>query len=205
MIRGLYDGRFEPGHRLIEAELTEQYGVSRGPVREALNRLAAMGVVDLLPQRGAQVRILSLEEAIDSLIVAQGLVGIAARLAAERRKESAEGLGRLKAAMADIMCFDQASNTANYATARDTFYATLTSLAGNAALGRLLPQLQIHLIRVEFRAILRTVDRRRHRDYRDIAEAVAAGDPKRAEKAARTHLGRSVIALQAFRSMKTAA
>jgi DNA-binding GntR family transcriptional regulator len=49
IIRSLYEGRYDLSQRLIEAELTAAHGVSRGPVREALNRLAAMGIVELKP------------------------------------------------------------------------------------------------------------------------------------------------------------
>lgn len=198
IVRGLYEGRFEPGQRLIEAQLTEDYAVSRGPVREALNRLAAMGVVDLTPQRGAQIRILTLDEAIDSLIVVQGLVGIAARLAAE--SEDDERRDRLRAMVAELADFDETSSSAEYARARDSFYAVLTRLAGNAALSRVMMRIDIHLIRVQFRSILLTVDRRRHRDYVEMAEAVLECDPRRAERMARAHIGRSIAALEAFRA-----
>ncbi|MCJ2187620.1 GntR family transcriptional regulator [Novosphingobium beihaiensis] len=199
VVRGLYEGRLEPGQRLVEAQLTEQYGISRGPVREALNRLAAMGVVDLLPQRGALIRILTLKDAIDSLQVVQGLVGMSARLAAEHSSDD-EGLERLQHAAADIMRFDPASPSADHAKARDAFYSALTAMADNAALRRVMMQVHIHLIRVQFRSLLRTADRRRHRDYTDIVEAVAAGNSSRAERAARAHIGRSISALEAFRA-----
>lgn len=200
VVRGLYEGRFEPGQRLVEAQLTEDYGVSRGPVREALNRLAAMGVVDLMPQRGAQIRVLSIDDAIESLIVVQGLVGIAARLAAERIEEG--GAEQLQATVEELERFDQTSASADYAKARDSFYATLTRIAGNPALSRIMMRIDIHLIRIQFRAVLRTVDRRRHRDYVDIASAVLAGDAKRAERLAKSHVGRSITALENFRSGK---
>lgn len=198
IIRGLYEGKFEPGQRLVEAQLTEDYDVSRGPVREALNRLAAMGVVELAPQRGAQIRILSLSEAIDSLIVAQALVGIAARLAAERGDDE-KAKARLKAIVDELVEYDQTSPSAEYAMARDSFYSVLTGLAGNDALSSVMMQIHIHLIRTQFRSILRTVGRRRHRDYRDIMEAVLAGNPAKAERAAKAHLGRSIAALEKFR------
>ena len=53
LIRGLQAGRYVPGQRLIEADLTKELKVSRGPVREALKRLAAEGLVSLIPHRGA--------------------------------------------------------------------------------------------------------------------------------------------------------
>ncbi|WP_257555946.1 GntR family transcriptional regulator [Sphingobium sp. CFD-2] len=196
VIRGLYDGRFEPGQRLVESQLAEDCGVSRGPIREALNRLAVMGIIDLIPQRGAQIHILTIQQAIDNLTVAQTLVGIAARLAAERCHASKQGAQRLKDALAGIVRFDETSKTAGYAVARDSFYAALVSLAHNAPLSRVLTQVDIHLVRVQFRSILRSFDRRRHRDYIDIAESVLAGNASHAEKAARAHLGRSITALQ---------
>lgn len=203
IVRGVYSEKFKPGQRLTEAQLTEGYGISRGPVREALNRLAAMGLVELMPQRGAQIRVLSLDEAIDSLIVAQGLVGIAARLAAEQQSKDG-GKERLRSAVAELMQFDQTSSTAEYALARDSFYSALTSLADNAALSSVMTQLHIHVIRVQFRSVLRKIDRRRHRDYVGIAEAVLAGDSSKAERLARAHLGKSVAALKAHRMKEEA-
>ena len=202
IVRGLYDGSFEAGQRLVEAQLTERYGVSRGPVREALNRLAAMGVVELAPQRGAQIRILSVDDAIDTLIVAQGLVGIAARLAAEN-EDAVEGRARLAAVVKRLMQFEETSPTAEYALARDAFYSTLSELADNAALHRVMMQPHMHLIRAQFRSILRTVDRRRHRDYSDIMKAILENNPAKAERAARAHLGRPIVALKDFRARDT--
>ena len=196
VVRRLYEGQLEPGERLVEAQLTHDYEVSRGPVREALNRLAAMGVVDLMPQRGAKIRVLSLEEAIDSLVVVQGLVGMAARLAAERI--DGQGEARLTSAIDEVARFDQASPSADYALARDSFYSALVGIAGNSTLSRAMMPIDIHLIRIQFREALQMIDRRRHRDYVDIAEAVCAGNAKRAEKLAEAHLGRSIAALRTF-------
>jgi DNA-binding GntR family transcriptional regulator len=196
VIDGLYEGRYEPGQRLTEAQMTVTYRVSRGPVREALNRLAAIGVIELIPQRGARVRDLTLHDAIDILLVAQGLVGIAARLAAERIDRA--GAARLKAAYSRLSRFEASSNDAAYAVARDGFYSTVNSIAHNAQLERILPGVQIHLVRVQFRAVLRAVDRSRHRDYHAILSAIVASSAKAAEKAARAHIGRSIAALCAY-------
>jgi DNA-binding GntR family transcriptional regulator len=95
LIKGLYEGRYLPGQRLVEADLTAHYRVSRGPVREALNWLAAHGIVSLTLQRGAQVRRLSREEAVDILVIVESLIGLAACLAAIRARSS-EAAGRLR-------------------------------------------------------------------------------------------------------------
>lgn len=200
VVRGLYEGRYEPGQRLVEAELTAAHGVSRGSVREALNRLAASGVVELTLQRGAQVRILTIDEAVDILVVVHGLIGIAARLAATRITQPGAA-ERMMATVDAISAFDPESSTPEYAIARDNFYAALTGLAGNKELRRVLPTVQIHLVRVQFRAVLRSTNSRRHNDYRRIANAVLAGSPAAAEAAVHKHLDRSIAALAAFRDV----
>ncbi|WP_184067640.1 GntR family transcriptional regulator [Sphingosinicella soli] len=195
IICGLYDGRYTPGQRLKEIDLTKSMHVSRGPVREALNRLAASGIVSLTLQRGAQVRRLSRDEAIGILVIVQSLVGIAARFAAERA--GVEDSERLNAALNRLVHFDPASNAPEHALARDHFYATLTDVSGNAELKRILPTVQIHLIRTQFRAEMAVTHRHRHDDYRRITKGVMAGKPAAAENAAKAHIARAIAALRA--------
>src|SRR6266545_7992045 len=84
ILRGLYEGRFVPGQRLIEADLTREFKVSRGSVREALTRLAAEGVVSSTRHRGAYIRSLTRDEVREILRVLEIMVGLAASLAAAR-------------------------------------------------------------------------------------------------------------------------
>ena len=57
IVRGLYEGRYVAGQRLVEADIVQTFDVSCGSVREALNRLAAEGTVVLEPHRGARIRL----------------------------------------------------------------------------------------------------------------------------------------------------
>src|SRR5258708_20335204 len=68
IIRGVHAGRLVPGQRLVEADLTRNLGVSRGPVREALKRLAAEGIVTLNRHRGAFVRAMPRHQLPDTLL-----------------------------------------------------------------------------------------------------------------------------------------
>jgi DNA-binding GntR family transcriptional regulator len=197
LIRGLYEGRYQPGQRLVEAQLTATYGISRGPVREALNRLAASGIVVLTPERGAEVRMLSISEAIDTLIVVQGLIGIAARLAA-MHIDRPGAAARMEAAVEGLLQFDPASGDAEHAKLRGRFYRALTDTAGNSELSRVLPNVQIHLIRVQFYNVMKATDRTRKKDYRQIADAILAGRASTAEAIAKRHIGRAIEALTAL-------
>jgi DNA-binding GntR family transcriptional regulator len=80
-------GEIAPGSKVPEAALCERFGVSRTPLREALKVLAAEGHVDLLPNRGARVRDLSLEEVEGLFAVAGALEALAGEQAAERVTE----------------------------------------------------------------------------------------------------------------------
>ena len=77
-------GRIRPGHRLDERELSERYGVSRTPVREALQRLSASGLADARGRQGLQVAQLSVADLIDALSVVAQLEALAAAQAARR-------------------------------------------------------------------------------------------------------------------------
>jgi DNA-binding GntR family transcriptional regulator len=84
--RAVVEGRYLPGRRLVEQRLAEEYAVSRTPVREALHRLEAEGLVVVERNRGAQVRPLSHEEIADLYDVRSRLEAYAAELAAERSR-----------------------------------------------------------------------------------------------------------------------
>src|SRR5215218_9108666 len=76
-------GRHAPGERLVEAKLVKSYGVSHGPVRDALRVLQSSGLVHIHPYRGAQVTTLSVREVQEIYQVRAALVGLRARWLAE--------------------------------------------------------------------------------------------------------------------------
>ena len=87
LVEGLRDGilmhRYAPGQVLIEADLTRDFGVSRGPLREAFRHLSAEGLLQLVPNRGALVRRLSRKEAEELFQIRTALEALAVRLAAK--------------------------------------------------------------------------------------------------------------------------
>src|SRR5438046_2098510 len=76
--------RLQPGAELLEVPLSEELGVSRGPIREAIGRLAAEGLVTVKPRRGAVVRSLSKDEFLELYQVREALEIMAVRLAVPR-------------------------------------------------------------------------------------------------------------------------
>src|SRR5216110_2188944 len=89
-------GELEPGTVLRQEQLSEQFNVSRTPIREALRRLAALGLVSFVPNRGVRVRTLAREELREAFLVRAELEGLATELAVPRM--TADDLAALDAA-----------------------------------------------------------------------------------------------------------
>lgn len=190
VVRGLYEGRFVAGQRLVEPDLMRLYGVSRGTVREALKRLAAEGVVSTTAFRGAQIRHLSRAEARDILQLLEVTVGLAARLAAQGI--AAPGArDTFVAAYENLASFAGREDSFDLVQARNRFYRAITRAGGNGALGRMIAGFHVHLIRTH----LRPSAQERFADYRAMAEAILAGDGEHAEAAARRHMRHVLTAL----------
>src|SRR5690242_7822585 len=77
-------GELEPGTVLRQEQLSEQFNVSRTPIREALRRLAALGLVSFVPNRGVRVRTISREELHEAFMVRAELEALATEVAAAR-------------------------------------------------------------------------------------------------------------------------
>lgn len=88
--RRIVAGTYPPGSRLVEDQVAADLGVSRNPVREALQSLASDGFVSIVPRRGAVVRRLTEQDVNDLFDVRRSLESLAARLAAERYEGGSE-------------------------------------------------------------------------------------------------------------------
>jgi DNA-binding GntR family transcriptional regulator len=99
----IFEGNYKPGERLIEQSLADQYGVSRGPIREALVQLEREGLAQVIPRRGALVTEVSMAEAREIYTLRGHLEGLAVRLAVEHwTDEHGARLGALVAEMAPL-------------------------------------------------------------------------------------------------------
>jgi DNA-binding GntR family transcriptional regulator len=195
IIRSIRAGSCVPGQRLIEADLTRDYQVSRGPVREALKRLAAEGVLTLTRHRGAYVRAMSRVEVRDSLIVLESLVGLMANLAARRVGEG-DNAAAMQAAHQRLLAFRNDGGTAAFLDERRSFYDSILQIGGNVELKRMLPLMQIHLLRMQFQAYITPRDREKQfKEYAAITEAILLGNVANAEAAGRQHVRRTRLSL----------
>ena len=183
IIRSIRIGVYVPGQRLIEADLTRDYRVSRGPVREALKRLAAEGVLTLTRHRGAYVRAMSRLEVRDSLMVLESLVGLMANLAARHIGEDDNAARMREAYRAAFWRSRTTAARRRFSTSGAVSTTRSFRLAAIIELKRMLPLMQIHLLRMQFQAYITPRDREKQfKEYATITETILSGDsPQGAE------------------------
>ena len=181
--------RLSPGARLVESDLTMRFAVSRGPVREALRRLAAEGLIEHAPHRGALVRRLSPREIQELFQIRVELESLGARLAAQA--DDPDRRARFADAIRPIFD-DSPRNACEYLAENAAFHDAILTLAGNRQLRDLTMRLQLPLIMAQVGEVLTPkVLEASVREHRAIAAAICERDPRAAEAALRAHLERA--------------
>jgi len=186
VIRGLYEGRYVPGQRLVEPDLMAHYGLSRGTVREALKQLSSDGIVVSHPYRGAQIRSLSRPEAANIFAVTEVILGLAARQAA-LRIDAPGAREKIARHFEKIASHRDAGDRFEFIRLRNRYFRALIEISGNDELRTILPRLQVHLIRNR----LTVPPEERIAGYRKITQAILAQDAEAAETAARSYVAKT--------------
>lgn len=186
----IVEGELAPGARVNEAALCEQLGVSRTPLREALKILAAEGLVELLPRRGARVATLGAAELGELFEVLSGLERTAAELAAVRA--SATDLAGLRQLQARIERHHAARNRHDYSHDNHALHEAIVALAGNAVLKEVHERLMTRVRRARYMALL-SQERwdESVAEHARILTALEAGDAKRAGELMGQHVART--------------
>jgi DNA-binding GntR family transcriptional regulator len=195
--KGILNSQWPAGAHLRENELAEVTGVSRTPVREALRRLEADGLVTLVPNLGARVNDWG-EQDLDEIFGLRTLLeSHAAELAARRiTKAQLAELERLCAAMDGVVESYPSVDHRALSVYNDQFHNVILDAAGNRRLQQLIKQV------VEMPLVIRTFVRYDRRDlarsmghHREITEALSAGDGRWAAAVMESHVraGRAVF------------
>jgi DNA-binding GntR family transcriptional regulator len=204
IIQALEEQRLVPGQRLIETDLATQFGVGRNAVREAIQRLAAQGVVDLSPNRSPSIRTLTPEERIEVLEVMEPMMGLLGRTAA-RAFQKPLHLSRMKKVIADLDECAKTNDPALFSHARQNFYSTLLEIGGNRELARFFSTIHMQVIYLQYQST--RFQEMRISEYSKICKAVIAGDIKEAETVAKKFVqtSRTLIIQSLQTSARTAA
>jgi DNA-binding GntR family transcriptional regulator len=173
-----------PGQHLVESELAGQLGVSRQPVREALQRLNTEGWVDLRPAQGAFVHEPTEDEADQLLTVRTLLEAEAARLAAAGA--GPDGIAALEEVCATGERAVLEDDVDGAVAANAEFHAMVMSLAGNTVLAGLAAQVH-RRVRWYYTPVARQRGKQSWTEHRELIAAIAAHDERRATEVMRAH------------------
>jgi DNA-binding GntR family transcriptional regulator len=188
-------GELQPNERLVEADLSQAFGMGRTAVRTALVRLEQERLVEREPNRGAKVRFVSEREAVEILEARSVLEGITAAKAAERATpEDVEGLRGILDRQRSLR---EAGDLLAASDANADFHRRIKDIARHETADRLISSLHSQMVRFQYRTIL--VPGRAAKSLEEhtaIADAIAAKNPTAAEAAIREHLSHVTDALR---------
>lgn len=192
-------GVLPPGTKLGETELATRYGVSRGPLREAIRRLESRKLLERIPHVGTRVATLQLEDLIEIYRVREALEGMAARLAAEQMS-AAEVAGLWELLALHEQQQDLQEDTAYFQHAGDLdFHYRIIQGSHNRTLIDLLIGEIYHRVRMYRYQFSMTANRPRRAlgEHQHIVEAIEARDGEMAELLMRRHISRAREYLEA--------
>ncbi|MFC3992621.1 GntR family transcriptional regulator [Actinoplanes siamensis] len=192
-------GEYAPRQRLIEADLTERYATSRFLLRNALTRLSNEGLVELQPNRGARVREVTVEEAIEITEIRRAVEGIVAGRAAQRATDAEiEHLREIGAQMTQAV---KVADMIRYSELNTELHGTVRAVARHETATKIIEQLHAQMVRHQFRLAL--VPGRPHvslPEHLAIIDAICARNAEKAEAAMRAHLSSVLDTLATFPS-----
>ena len=185
-----------PGERIAEAELCEQLGVSRTPLREALKVLASEGLIDLLPNRGTRVSTITEKEIGELFEVLGGIERMAGELAAECATD--KNIEKLRKFQERMELYHRNDQRHEYFELNQQVHGLIVEMSGNSVLVATHANIMMKVQRARYLAIM---SKGRWdeavREHAEICEAIAAHDPPRAGALIMTHVRETGETVQA--------
>lgn len=191
----IVSGELQPGSQLSEVELANSFGVSRGPVREALQRLIQEGLLRSEPHRGVFVPVLTNEDLLDVYLAREALEGMAVRTIIAREALREPACRALEETVAAMEKAEAAGDWDTIGSLDLEFHTVLVESTGSARLHRMFTTLIS-----ETRLCLAALTEAEARDdlvaeHRRIAELVRDGDTEEALRSLKKHFDDAVITL----------
>jgi DNA-binding GntR family transcriptional regulator len=183
----IFSGQLVPASRLNQDELARRLGVSRAPVRDALNRLEAEGLVKTLSRTGGVVVAEASEQEMVGIYELRAILDAAStRLACERMSD--EDLARLRAIVDETERATEANDSQGIVQAHAQFHYLIYAACGNLELTRVAQNLWDRSYRYRVLALSSVENARRGlAQHRAILAALESRDPQRAVAAAEEH------------------
>ncbi len=183
----LVEGKIDPGSKLNERELAESLNVSRTPIREAIRRLAADGLVELIANRGAIAVQLTLEDVIHTFDVIADLEGFSGELAANNISDAT--LSELEALQYEMMASYARRDLSSYYQLNLRIHHLINQAANNPVLSRLFTQVNARIEALRFRSNQDGVKwGKAVEEHQEMLDALKARDAKRMRRIMMQHV-----------------
>ena len=193
----IVEGTLVLGSKISEPELAKRYGVSRGPLREALVKLETLGLITRTANVGARVIALSRDDLLDTFTLREAMEGMAARLAASRISD--QEISQLYQLLDDHQAHLDANQDEHYISqhGNEDFHLRIIQASQNNKLIRVLTQDLYATIRIyrRYTADTRSDPRQALREHRAILDAIANREGDLAELLMRRHISRAATLL----------
>jgi DNA-binding GntR family transcriptional regulator len=191
LFAAIVDGTIAPGSHLRLNDLADQFQLSMMPVREAIRRLAALGLVEMEPHKGAFVRPMTMDDVTTTYETRFLIEGAAARKAAASFTPAAEQTAR--EALRDRARYLERGDAEHARDAHERFHFTIYDAAANPWLNHSIMPLWRNSERYRIESMRhRELNEQRAREHEEILAAVVAGDGDAAEAAMVAHLRASM-------------
>ncbi len=190
-------GRYEQNTELKEAAIGAELGVSRTPVREALRQLELEGLVNIIPNRGAYVNMITAKDVQDIYVLRSLLEGLCAKWATEYITK--EQLDNLEETLCLSEYHTQKGNYEKLWELDSQFHEQIYSAANSRILNHILSDFHDYVKRVRKATIsLKGRSVKSTEEHRAIFEAIRDKDAIRAEALARQHVKRTIESIQVY-------
>lgn len=192
---GILAGDFAPGQRLIEAELSESLGASRATVRAAIMDLAHEGLLERIANRGARVRVVPVEEALQITEVRSALESLCAARAASHVTDGE--ITALRALGREMEASVTSGDVAGYSALNQQLHDRVIALSQQDVAAEVLGQLRARNVRHQFRLAFRPGRPQISLPHHlAIIDAICRRDPEGAAAAMKDHLSSVLTALR---------
>jgi GntR family transcriptional regulator, rspAB operon transcriptional repressor len=194
MREGIVSMQMRPGDPVREKEIAERYGLSRTPVREAVQRLVDERLVEVFPQSGTFVARIPYDELPEAIVIRKALETKAVELATRRATKSQQLT--LASIIEQQREAAEANDRAAFHRADESFHAKIAEISGYPGIWRLVLQVKTQVDR--FRRLTLSQPRRMFvviEEHQAIYDAIVVGDPVRAVDAMSAHLDAVLPAL----------
>jgi len=194
--QGIVEGYYHPRERLIESDIAQRYGVTRAAVRSAIIALAAEGLIEREPNRGARVRDVSIHETIEITEVRLSLQAMCAAHAAESDDDEArtELLSCIEELRRSVALNDQPV----YSAVNRRILAIIREMSAHSIATEVIEMLNLRNAPGTFRVVIPERRFESLREFESIVAAIVGRDPVKAHAAVIEHMNAVLTALRAI-------